>query len=67
MTYDAATVQMLRNVLDQVLASTTFIRQQHRSAVELAERILWLASQGERDAAAIKMHVLNVLLARAAA
>lgn len=67
MTYDATTVQMLRNVLDEVLASPTFTRQQRRSAVEVAERVLWLASQGERDAAAIKRHVLNVLLARAAA
>ncbi|MDA9472969.1 hypothetical protein XI03_00040, partial [Bradyrhizobium sp. CCBAU 65884] len=63
MAYDTATVQMLRNVLDEVLASSTFIGQKHRSALEIAERILWLASQGEREAATIKEHLLNEFLA----
>ncbi len=62
MVYDTATVQMLRNVLDEVLASSTFIGQEHRSALEIAERILWLASQGEREAATIKQHLLNEFL-----
>ncbi len=64
MPYDNATVQMLRNVLDEVLASSTFIEQRQRSALEIAERILWLASQGEREAARIKQHLLNEFLAR---
>ncbi|KRQ15377.1 hypothetical protein AOQ71_10275 [Bradyrhizobium manausense] len=38
-------------------------RQKHRSALEIAERILWLASQGEREAATIKEHLLNEFLA----
>ncbi|KYK43492.1 hypothetical protein A1D31_38170 [Bradyrhizobium liaoningense] len=63
MAYDTATVQMLRNVLDEVLASSTFIGQKHRSALEIAERILWLASQGEWEAATIKEHLLNEFLA----
>lgn len=67
MAYDAATVALLRNVLDEILTGEAFTQQQHRSAVEVAERVLWLASQGERDAAAIKQHVLNMLLDRAAA
>lgn len=67
MAYDAATVVLLRNVLDEILTGEAFTQQQHRSAVEVAERVLWLASQGERDSAAIKQHVLNMLLDRAAA
>jgi hypothetical protein len=67
MAYDAATVAVLRNVLDEILTDDAFTQQNHRSAVEVAERVLWLASQGERDSAAIKRHVLNVLLTRAAA
>ncbi|MDA9398627.1 hypothetical protein XH79_07440 [Bradyrhizobium sp. CCBAU 45389] len=63
MACDTATVQMLRNVLDEVLASPTFIGQEHLSALEIAERILWLASQGEREAAPIKQHLLNEFLA----
>ncbi|MHC2585429.1 hypothetical protein [Bradyrhizobium diazoefficiens] len=65
MAYDTATVQMLRNILDEVLASSTFIGQKRRSALEIAERILWLASQGEREAATIKQHLLNEFLASA--
>ena len=67
MAYDTSTVQMLRTILDEVLANPAFTRQQHRSAVEVAERILWLASQGEREPEAIKEHVLNEYLAYAAA
>ncbi|KRR17588.1 hypothetical protein CQ14_25970 [Bradyrhizobium lablabi] len=37
MAYDTATVHMLRNVLDEVLASSTFIGQKQRSALEIAE------------------------------
>lgn len=67
MAYDTATVVTLRNVLDEILTSEAFTQQQHRSALEVAERVLWLASQGERDSAAIKRHLLNVLLNSAAA
>lgn len=67
MAYDAATVAMLRNVLDEILTGDAFTQQNHRSAVEVAERVLWLASQGEQDSEVIKRHVLNMLLARAAA
>ncbi|MGY8681213.1 hypothetical protein Q2941_25960 [Bradyrhizobium sp. UFLA05-153] len=67
MAYDTPTVQLLRTILDEVLASPAFIRQQHRSAVEVAERILLLASQGELEPAAIKEHVMNEFLAWAAA
>jgi hypothetical protein len=45
MTYDTVTVHMLRDVLDDVLSSPSFTRQQQRSAVEVAERVLLLASK----------------------
>jgi hypothetical protein len=66
MSYDTPTVQILRTVLDEVLADPAFTRQQHRSAVEVAAHVLWLASQGERDPEAIKEHVLSEFLAYAA-
>ncbi|MBR0865219.1 hypothetical protein ACVIWV_006127 [Bradyrhizobium diazoefficiens] len=65
MAYDTATVHMLRNVLDDVLSSPSFTRQQQRSAVEVAERVLWLASQGEREPIRIKRHLLNEFLVSA--
>ncbi|MGY8663368.1 hypothetical protein Q3C01_13465 [Bradyrhizobium sp. UFLA05-109] len=67
MAYDTPTVQLLRTILDEVLTSPALTRQQHHSAVEVAERILWLASQGEREPAAIKEHLLNEFLACVAA
>ncbi|MEY9278859.1 hypothetical protein ABIA03_000051 [Bradyrhizobium yuanmingense] len=59
------TLLRYRNVLDELPASSTFIGQKRRSALEIAERILWLASQGEREAATIKKHLLNEFLASA--
>jgi hypothetical protein len=65
MAYDLTTVQMLRDVLDEILSSASFTRQQHISAVEVAERILWLASQGEREPIKIKRHLQSELLVSA--
>ncbi|MFT4121540.1 hypothetical protein [Bradyrhizobium sp.] len=67
MAYDTPTVHLLRSILAEVLASQAFTRQRHQTAVDVAERILWLASQGERDPAAIKEYVLTEVLARSAA
>ena len=67
MSYDAGTVAMLRAVLDEMLVSEAFTRQSHCSAVDLAQCILNLASEGERDAQNIKRHILSVFLARSAA
>ncbi|RXG89308.1 hypothetical protein [Bradyrhizobium vignae] len=58
MAYDAVTVQMLRDVLDEVLSSPPFTLQQQRSALEVAERILKL-TQGERRPDNIKQHLRN--------
>lgn len=65
MAYDAATIHMLRDVLDEVLSSPSFTRQRHRSAVEVAERILWLASQGEREPSTIRRRLVKEFLASA--
>jgi len=46
MAYDTATIHMLRDILDDVLSSPSFTRQRQRSAVEIAERVLWLAAKG---------------------
>ena len=63
MAYDAATVQMLRDVLDEVLSSPSFTSQRQRRAVEVAERILKLVSQGERHPENIKRHLRSELFA----
>lgn len=63
MSYDAATVQMLRDVLDDVLSSPTFTQQNRRTAVEVAERVLKLAAQGERHPENIKRHLRNEFFA----
>ena len=67
MNYDAGTVAMLRAVLDELLVSEAFTRQNQFSAVDLAQCILNLASQGERDAQSIKRYILNDFLGRVAA
>jgi hypothetical protein len=63
MAYDAATVQMLRDVLDEVLSSPAFTLQRRRSAVEVAGRVLRLAAQGERQPENIKRHLRNEFFA----
>ena len=67
MSYDTATVAMLRMVLDELLVSEAFTRQNQCSAVDMAQYILHLASKGERDAQKINRHVQNLLSERAAA
>jgi len=64
MSYDAATVQMLRDVLDEVLSSPTFTLQSQRTAVEVAERVLTLAAQGERHPGNIKRHLRTEFFCR---
>ncbi|WP_145668820.1 hypothetical protein [Bradyrhizobium stylosanthis] len=66
MAYDTATVQMLREVLDDILSSRAFTDQEQRSAVEVAQRVLWLASQGERQPENIKRHLREQFFGRGA-
>ena len=58
---------VLRSVLDEPLVSDAFAQQNNRSAVDVAQCILKLAAQGERDPQSIKCHVSNVFLLEAAA
>ena len=67
MSYDASTIAMLRTVLDELLVSEAFTRQGDFAAVDAAQCVLKLASQGERDALNIKRYVSSKLVAEAAA
>jgi len=67
MSYDASTIAMLRTVLDELLVSEAFTRQGDFAAVDVAQCVLKLASQGERDALNIKRYVSSKLVAEAAA
>ncbi len=60
--YDASTVAMLRAVLNELLTSEAFARQDKYSAVDLAQSILQLAAKGERDAGKIKNCMAKLLL-----
>lgn len=64
MAYDTATIHILRSVLDEILSSPSFIRQQYRSAADIAQRVLWLASQGQLEPESIKRHLLSEFLPR---
>jgi hypothetical protein len=67
MNYDAATLAMLRAVLDEMLVSEAFTRQNQYAALDMAQRVLNLASKGERDAQNIKRDIENLLSAGSAA
>ena len=58
---------MLGALLDEMLLSEAFLRQSRFSAVDLAQSILKLAAQGERNPQNIKCYIMNILSAQAAA
>jgi hypothetical protein len=47
--YDAQLISTMRRALDEVFADPRFVTQSAKSALEIAEHILWLAANGERD------------------
>ncbi len=47
--YDAEMVSVMRRALDAVFADQRFVTQTSKSALEIAEHILWQAANGERD------------------
>jgi hypothetical protein len=47
--YDAQLIAAMRRALDEVFADPRFVTQNSRSALEIAEHILWQAAKGERD------------------
>jgi hypothetical protein len=66
MPYNPADIEMLRTVLDELLVSDAFARQSRYSAIDVAQHVLRLAAQGERDAAFIRACVEERLSMRAA-
>jgi hypothetical protein len=59
--YDAATIAVLRNALDDVFADQRFIDQRSTSALEIAEHLLAQAAAGERDLDRLKASALAKL------
>ena len=49
MNYDAQMISAMRRALDEVFADQRFVNQKSKSALEIAEHILWQAANGERD------------------
>ena len=47
--YDAELISTMRRALDEVFADQRFVTQDGKSALEIAEHILWQAANGERD------------------
>jgi hypothetical protein len=47
--YDAQTISAMRRALDDVFSDTRFVTQKSRSALEIAEHILWQVANGERS------------------
>jgi hypothetical protein len=47
--YDTQTISAMRRALDEVFADQRFVTQKSKSALEIAEHILWQAANGERD------------------
>ena len=47
--YDAQLISTMRRALDEVFADQRFVTQNAKSALEIAEHILWQAANGERD------------------
>ncbi len=47
--YDAQIISAMRRALDEVFADQRFVNQKSKSALEIAEHILWQAANGERD------------------
>lgn len=65
--YDAATLATLRRALDQVLTHPRFLNSSSVSALEVAEHILSVAAEGERDIERLKDSALSILASGKAA
>ena len=52
--YDAQMISAMRRALDEVFADQRFVNQKSKSALEIAEHILWQAANGERDVDRLK-------------
>jgi hypothetical protein len=61
MSYEPATIAVLRRALDEVLCDPRFHRRKSASALEVAEHILALAAAGERDLERLKSSAFEQL------
>lgn len=61
MSYDPATIAVLRRALDEVLLDARFCRNPSASALEIAEHILAQAAAGERDLERLKSSAFGKL------
>jgi hypothetical protein len=61
MSYDPATIAVLRRALDEVLLDARFHRNRGASALEIAEHILAQAAAGERDLERLKSSAFRKL------
>ena len=61
MSYDPATIAILRRALDEVLLDVRFHRRKSASALEIAEHLLARAADGERDFERLKYSVFKKL------
>ena len=65
MSYDPATITILRRALDEVLCDERFYRRKSASALEVAEHLLGQAATGERDLERLKASAYERLLGNA--
>jgi UDP:flavonoid glycosyltransferase YjiC (YdhE family) len=66
MSYEPATITVLRRALDEVLCDPRFYRRKSVSALEVAEHILAQAAAGERDLERLKSSAFQHLTSDAA-
>ena len=64
--YDTSTLALLRSVLDEILVDQKFLEARSVSSLEIAEQLLSLASDGDRDAERLKASILESLSGKAA-
>ena len=62
MSYDPATIALLRRTLDEVLRDSRFYGRKSASALEVAEHLLAQAAAGERDLDRLKSSAFKKLM-----
>ena len=61
MSYEPATIAILRRALDEVLRDSQFYHRKSASALEIAEHLLAQAAAGERDLERLKRSAFKLL------
>jgi len=62
MSYDPATIAILRRALDEVVRDSRFYRHKSASALEIAEHLLARAAAGERNLEELKSSAFEKLI-----